>query len=190
MEKIKLGFVLCGSFCTFETALAQMQICKNLGYDIVPIFSQNAATIDTRFGRAVDFIWRVEDICGRKPITTLVEAEPIGPKKMTDILLVAPCTGNTLAKLANSITDTPATLAVKSHLRNDNPVVLAVSTNDALRGTAKNIGTLLNYKNYYFVPLRQDNPTGKPASIVADFERIPEALTRALAGEQIQPILL
>ena len=132
----------------------------------------------------------MEDICGKKIINTINDAEPIGPTRMTDIMLVAPCTGNTLAKLANSIVDTSVTMAVKSHLRNNKPVVIAVSTNDALSGSAKNIGALLNLRNYYFVPMRQDNPEGKPTSIVADFNLIPQTLEEALQNTQIQPVML
>ncbi|WP_249293536.1 dipicolinate synthase subunit B [Fumia xinanensis] len=190
MSKIKLGFAMCGSFCTFQPVLRMMEKCRDLGYDLVPIMSQNASSIDTRFGKAEDFIWQVEDICGKKIINTINDAEPIGPTHMTDIMLVSPCTGNTLAKLANSIVDTSVTMAVKSHLRNNKPVVIAVSTNDALSGSAKNIGALLNLKNYYFVPMRQDNPEGKPTSIVADFSLIPDTLEEALQNTQIQPIML
>ena len=190
MSKIKLGFAMCGSFCTFQPVLRMMEKCRDLGYDLVPIMSQNASSIDTRFGKAEDFIWQVEDICGKKISNTINDAEPIGPTHMTDIMLVSPCTGNTLAKLANSIVDTSVTMAVKSHLRNNKPVVIAVSTNDALSGSAKNIGALLNLKNYYFVPMRQDNPEGKPTSIVADFSLIPDTLEEALQNTQIQPIML
>ena len=167
-----------------------MEKCKNMGYDILPIMSFNAYSTDTRFGKADDFIWQIEDICHNKIIHDIKGAEPIGPKNLTDIMLVCPCTGNTLAKLANSIVDTPVTMAVKSHLRNGNPTVIAVSTNDALGGTAKNIGALMNMKNYYFVPMKQDNPFEKPTSVVADFERIPETLEEALKGKQLQPVYI
>jgi len=190
VSKIKLGFAMCGSFCTFQPVLRMMEKCRDLGYDLVPIMSQNASSIDTRFGKAADFIWQVEDICEKKIINTINDAEPIGPTHMTDIMLVAPCTGNTLAKLANSIVDTSVTMAVKSHLRNNKPVVIAVSTNDALSGSAKNIGALLNLRNYYFVPMRQDNPEGKPTSIVADFSLIPDTLEEALQNAQLQPVML
>ena len=190
MSKIKLGFAMCGSFCTFQPVLRMMEKCRDLGYDLVPIMSQNASSIDTRFGKAADFIWQVEDICEKKIINTINDAEPIGPTHMTDIMLVAPCTGNTLAKLAKSIVDTSVTMAVKSHLRNNKPVVIAVSTNDALSGSAKNIGALLNLRNYYFVPMRQDNPEGKPTSIVADFSLIPDTLEEALQNAQLQPVML
>lgn len=189
MSKIKLGYCICGSFCTFDVNLKMMEILAQ-EYDIVPIMSFNAYSIDTRFGLAKDFIMSIESICKKPIIKTIEGAEPIGPKHMTDIMLVSPCTGNTLAKLSNSITDTPVTMSVKSHLRNNSPVVVAVSTNDALSGSAKNIGSLLNLKNYYFVPMGQDNHKNKPTSLVAKFEMIPETLTMALDGKQIQPIIL
>lgn len=189
MSEIRLGFALCGSFCTFAPVLEVMEECRRLGYDILPIMTPAACSTDTRFGKAADFVARIEAICGRPIIRDLPGAEPIGPRKMTDILLVAPCTGNTIAKLANSITDNAVTLAVKSHLRNRNPVVVAVSTNDALSGSARNIGTLLNTRNYYFVPMRQDDPVKKPTSLVADFQKIPETLELALKGQQIQPMI-
>ncbi|HIZ56293.1 MAG TPA: dipicolinate synthase subunit B [Firmicutes bacterium] len=186
----RIGFALTGSFCTFERALKTMEELVKSGNQVTPIFSFHAAGLDTRFGRADDFIRRAEDICGHRVIRTIQDAEPIGPKSMFDILVVAPCTGNTLAKLAASIIDTPVTMAVKSHLRNSRPVVLAVSTNDALGGAAQNIGALLHRRNYYFVPARQDNPEKKPTSVVACFEKIPETISAALEGRQIQPVLL
>lgn len=189
MSKIRLGYCLCGSFCTFDVNLKMMDILAQ-EYDIVPIMSFNAYNIDTRFGLAKDFIMSIESICKKPVIKTIEDAEPIGPTHMTDIMLVSPCTGNTLAKLANSITDTPVTMSVKSHLRNNNPVVVAVSTNDALSGSAKNIGSLQNIKNYYFVPMGQDNHNKKPASLVAKFDMIPETLKMALEGKQIQPMIL
>lgn len=188
-EPVRLGFCLTGSFCTFEAAFVQMARCRELGYEILPVFSENAARMDTRFGKAADFLRRAEELCGRKPICTIAEAEPIGPADLIDILLVAPCTGNTLAKLNLAVTDTAATMAVKSHLRRGRPVVLAPSTNDALKGSAKNIGALLAREHFYFVPFRQDNPEGKPASVVADFSLIPRTLEAALEGVQLQPVL-
>ncbi len=190
LNKIKLGFALCGSFCTFDTNLKLMQKLVDDGYDIVPIMSYNASSFDTRFGTAKDHIEKIEAICGKKVIKTIQDAEPIGPMKMTDIMLVSPCTGNTLAKLANSIVDTPVTMAVKSHLRNNLPVVIAVSTNDALSGCAKNIANLENYRNYYFVPMGQDNHMQKQSSMVAKFELAPLALTYAQKGIQLQPLML
>jgi dipicolinate synthase subunit B len=188
-ERIRLGFAVTGSFCTFSKMLESMAACRDLGYEILPIVSAATATTDTRFGRAEDFIRKIEEICGRPVIRDIPGAEPIGPKDMTDILLVAPCTGNTLAKLAAGITDNAVTMAVKSHLRGAKPVVLAVSTNDALSGSAANLGTLLNRRHYYFVPFRQDDPVKKPTSLVADFTQIPAALDAALHGKQIQPLL-
>lgn len=187
-SKPTLGFCVTGSFCTFEPVFQQMEALRDT-YEILPIFSFNAAALDTRFGKAADHLKRVEEICGRKVLCTLADVEPIGPKKMTDILVVAPCTGNTLAKLANSITDTPVTLAVKSHLRGKKPVVIAVSTNDALSGSAKNIGHLQNFKHFYFVPYRQDQPDAKPTSLVADFTLLRETLHFAARGEQLQPMV-
>ncbi len=185
--KERLGFVLCGSFCTFVRAFAAMErLVKN--YDITPIFSEHAAAFDTRFGRGADFVRRAEELCGKKAILTIPQAEPLGPKKLLDLLLVAPCTGNTLAKLANGITDTTACMAVKSHLRTERPVVLCLATNDALKGNAANIGVLLNRKHYYFVPFRQDDCVQKPASLVADFERIEDALKAAKSNQQLQPL--
>ena len=190
MTPRRLAFCMTGSFCTFEDAFRQMENLVSLGYEILPVFSYHAASLDTRFGRAEDHLNRARQISGHEPILTIQDAEPLGPKDMTDILLVCPCTGNTLAKLALSITDTPVTMAVKSHLRAEKPVVLCPATNDALRGSAKNIGALLNGKNYYFVPFRQDNPKKKPASLVADFDCVPQALEAALHGSQLQPVLV
>lgn len=189
MNKLKLGFALCGSFCTFDKNLVLMEELSR-EYDIVPIMSFNAATLDTRFGKAEFFVKKVEEISGRKPICTIQDAEPIGPKHLTDLMLVSPCTGNTLAKLANSIVDTPVTMAVKSHLRNSSPVIIAVSTNDGLCGCSKNIGILQNCRNYFFVPYSQDNSKEKPASIVAKFELTAMTLVSARKGVQMQPVLL
>lgn len=189
METIKVGFAMCGSFCTFDKALEAMRGLRAKGYDITPIQSYHAATLDTRFGKAADFQMQIEAICEHKIITTIVDAEPIGPKKMFDILLIAPCTGNTISKLAWGITDTPVLMAAKSHMRNDRPVVIAAATNDALSGSAKSLGMLLNTKNMYFVPLAQDNPEKKFRSMVADFDRIEETMQEALKGRQIEPIV-
>lgn len=190
MEKIKLGFALCGSFCTFSKAIPQVRYLVDMGYDVTPVMSFYAYELDTRFGKAADFVAQLEEITGHSVLHTIEETEPVGPKKMFDLLVVAPCTGNTLAKLALGIVDTPVTMAVKSHLRNGRPVLIAVSTNDALSNSAKNIGALLNRRHYYFVPMAQDNHEKKPTSVVADFEKIPEAITAALAGKQLQPVLL
>ncbi len=158
--------------------------------NVIPILSQNAATMDTRFFKAQDFTDRVRIICQRELITTIPEAEPIGPKKLLDILVIAPCTGNTLGKLANGITDTPVTMATKSHLRNGRPVLIGVSTNDALGISARSIAMLENAKNIYFVPMRQDDPEKKPTSMVLDFSRIPEAIDAALEGRQLRPLII
>lgn len=184
-----IGFALCGSFCTFSQALPSMQELAQQ-HDIIPIFSFAASSIDSRFGTAQGHLHRASEICGREPLCTIAAVEPIGPKKLLDALVIAPCTGNTLAKLAHSIADTPVTMAAKSHLRNARPVIIAISTNDALAGAAENIGKLLARKHYYFVPFSQDDPANKPASIVADFTKIPQTLETALAGQQIQPILI
>lgn len=186
---MNIGFAMCGSFCTFSQVFPVMELLTR-DYQVVPIFSTVAATVDCRFGKAAEHLQQAAEICGHTPLKTIAEVEPIGPKKLFDALIVAPCTGNTLAKLAHSIADTPVTMAVKSHLRNGRPVVIAVSTNDALGGAAENIGKLLARKHYYFVPLRQDDAVGKPTSMVADFNRIHEALDAALEGKQLQPLLL
>lgn len=190
LEGKKVGFVMTGSFCTFKKTIPQILKIKQKGGKIVPIMSSNAYNWDTKFGKAKDFIAEIEDITKEKIIHTIIDAEPIGPKKLTDIMIIAPCSGNTIAKLANGITDTVATMAAKSHLRNNNPLVVAISTNDALSGSAENIGKLLNRKNYYFVPFKQDNPITKPRSIVFDTDYIIKTLEFALDREQIQPIML
>ncbi len=189
MDKINVGFALCGSFCTFADAVREMTVLSDKGYNIIPIMSYNAFQTDTRFGKAEEHIRKIEGICGKKIISTIPDAEPIGPKKMLDILVIEPCTGNTLAKLANGITDTPVTLAAKAHLRNNRPLLIAVSTNDALSGSAKNIGRLMNMKNIFFVPFSQDNPVNKPRSMIADFGKTEEAILHAIKNEQIQPII-
>lgn len=189
-ENIKIGVAVCGSFCTFEKAFMITKRLKAEGAEIIPVMSFNAASISTRFGKAEDNLELFESIAGRKAITTIDAAEPIGPKKMTDIMLLPNCTGNTLAKLALSITDSPVTMAVKSHLRGGRPVVINVATNDALSGSAKNIGALMNLRNYYFVPLVQDDCVKKPASVVGNFYRIPETLDSAMRGIQIQPVFM
>ena len=190
LKGVKIGFAMCGSFCTFSKAFEQMIKLKAAGAELTPIMSYNASSLDTRFGTAEENIMTAESICGKGVINTIPLAEPVGPKKMFDLLAVAPCTGNTLAKLALGITDTPVTMAVKSHLRNGRPVLIAVSTNDALSASAKNIGALLNTKNIYFVPFKQDDFIKKPTSAVADFSRLPEAALSALSGKQLQPIII
>ncbi len=186
----KIGFVLTGSFCTFRKVLPKMKELIKRGAEIIPIMSFNSYQLDTKFGKAEEFIKEIEEMTGKTIIHTIIDAEPIGPKKMTDIMIIAPCSGNTMAKLACDIIDTPATMAAKSHLRNDNPLVIAPSTNNGLSGNAENIGKLLNRRNYYFVPFRQDNPITKPRSIVFDAEYIIKTIEYALEGEQISPILI
>ena len=186
----KIGFCFTGSFCTFKNTFTQLKEIVKLGGDVLPIMSFNSYNLDSKFGDAQDFINEIEEITGKKVIHTIQEAEPIGPKKLTDIMVIAPCSGNTIAKLANGITDTPVLMAAKSHLRNSNPLVIAVSTNDGLSGSAQNIGKLLNRNNYYFVPFRQDNPLTKPRSLVFDPSYIIKTIQTALDKEQIQPILL
>ena len=190
MEDKTVGFAICGSFCTFEPVLAALAALKKEYQNVLPILSYAGGSTDTRFGTAASFRERIEAICGRPVIDTLAAAEPIGPRKLLDLLVIAPCTGNTIAKLAHGIADTPVTLACKAHLRNARPVVLAVSTNDGLAGNAAGIGKLLNRKQYYFVPFGQDSPQSKPASLVADMSLIPQTVALALKGEQLQPVLL
>ena len=186
---MNIGFAICGSFCTYDQVFPVIRELTEK-YTVIPIFSENSATIDSRFGTAKDHLKAAADICRKNPLLTIPEVEPIGPKKLLDALVIAPCTGNTLAKLAHSIADTTVTMAAKSHLRNGRPVLVAVSTNDALAGAAENIGKLLGRKHYYFVPFRQDDPIKKPSSMVADFRMIPQTLEAALEGKQIQPLLI
>jgi len=189
MEKLTVGLALCGSYCTYRKMMAVAeQLCGI--YNIVPILSENAASTDSRFGRAQDFREQLERFSGKPVIDTIAAAEPFGPRKLLDALVIAPCTGNTIAKLAAGIADSSVTLAAKAHLRNNRPVIIAVSTNDGLSGNAANIGTLLNRKHYYFVPFTQDDPLEKPSSLVADFDRIADTVEAAMRGEQIQPLLL
>lgn len=186
---LKVGYALTGSFCTFSKSVDEMRKLKESGMDIIPIMSYNAYNLDTRFGKAEFFTEQIKEISGRDIIASITDAEPIGPQKLTDVLVILPCTGNTLAKLANGIYDTPVTLAVKSHLRNQRPVVIGVSSNDSLSAAAKNIGVLLNNKNYYFIPMKQDDPIKKPFSVVCDFSLLKDTIESAICGKQIQPIL-
>lgn len=186
----KIGFGITGSFCTFKTIYPQMQNLMEEGADVIPIFSYATKDTDTRFFKCDDFNNLITEITNHKPLTSITDVEPIGPKGLLDILLIAPCTGNTLAKLSVGIADTPVTLAIKSHLRNNRPVVIGISTNDALANNFKNIGTLMNTKNIYFVPFGQDNHILKPNSMVAHFHLIKPTLELALDGKQIQPILV
>lgn len=183
-----LVFAMCGSFCTFENAINEMKRLRER-HEILPVMSETAYGTDTRFGTAESFRWRIEDICGRKIIHTIAGAEPIGPKRLADGVVVMPCTGNTAAKLANAVTDTAVTMAVKSALRVSMPIVLALATNDALGASFKNIGMLMNTKHIYFVPMRQDDPVKKPTSLVAHFDLLPETVEAALKGNQLQPVL-
>lgn len=190
MKDTRVGFALTGSFCTLEKAVHAMEETAEEYSCLIPILSETAGSTDTRFGRAEDFEGRIELICGRSAIRSIREAEPIGPKGLLDVLVVAPCTGNTLAKLAAGIADTSVTMAAKAHLRNGRPVVLAISTNDGLSAAARNLGELLCRKHYYFVPFRQDDPEGKPTSLVADLRLLPATIAAALEERQLQPVLL
>lgn len=186
---MNIGFAMCGSFCTYHKVFPVMEKLA-AEHTVFPILSSASCATDSRFGSAEDFILRAEQICGRPVICTIGGAEPIGPKKLLDILVIAPCTGNTLAKLSHGIADGPVTMAAKSHLRNGRPVVIAVSSNDALGAAAENIGRLLARKHYFFVPFRQDDPVNKPTSMVADFTLISDTVAAASKGKQLQPILL
>lgn len=186
----RIGFVLTGSFCTFKHTIPQIKKIVEEGGIVIPIMSRNAYNMDTKFGTAQEFIKEIEEITNKEIIHTIQGAEPIGPKGLTDILIIAPATGNTIGKLANGITDDVGTMATKSHLRNNNPVVIAISTNDGLAGSAENIGKLLNRNNYFFVPFRQDNPITKSRSLVFDPKYIIPTLEKALEKEQVQPILI
>ena len=190
MEQLRVGFAFCGSFCTMMKALDALEETAKRYSDTIPIVSGTVADTDTRFGAAHDFMREMERICGRRVIATVKDAEPIGPKKLLDILVICPCTGNTMAKLANGVTDTSVTMAAKAHLRGGGPVVIAPATNDGLMGSAANIGALLARKNIYFVPFGQDDCKGKPTSLVADFSLVPDAVAAAVRGEQLQPVLL
>jgi len=189
LNGLTIGFGITGSFCTHNQIIPEVQKIVELGANVIPILSYSTRDTDTHFGTAKDLIFRLETITGNKCIKTIVEAEPIGPKSLLDVMVVAPCTGNTLAKLANGITDTPVTMACKAQLRNNKPVVLAISTNDGLGANAKNLAVILNTKNYYVVPFCQDDPENKPNSLVAKTEMIVPAILSALKGKQIQPIL-
>ena len=186
---MEIGFAMCGSFCTYSEVFPIMKKLTQQ-HHVTSIFSQAAYTIDSRFGTADEHIQQATNICGNEPLHTIDAVEPIGPKKLFDALIIAPCTGNTIAKLAHSIADGPVTMAAKSHLRNGRPIIIAISTNDALAGAAENIARLLARRNYYFVPFGQDNALAKPTSMVADFNQIPQTLEAALQGKQVQPLLL
>lgn len=182
-----VGLAMCGSFCTVGRAIQQMKLLREQ-YDILPIMSQNLYTTDTRFGRASDIISQVEEISGRQVLHTIVDTEPIGPKKLVNAMVVCPCTGNTLSKIAAGITDTSVTMAVKSSLRIGIPVLLCVASNDSLAASGAGIARLVNTKNIFLVPMRQDDPVKKPFSLVADFSLLPQCVAAAMAGQQVQPI--
>ena len=190
MKEITVGFAMCGSYCTFDSAIKALEeICRQYK-TVVPIMSENAYSTNSRFGSAAGFREQVERLCGgKKIIASVAEAEPIGPKALLDILVVAPCTGNTLAKIAHGVTDTAVTMAAKAHLRNNRPLLIAISTNDALSTGAANLGSLLARKNVYFVPFYQDDPVNKPTSLIADLDKLPGAIEAALEGRQTQPLL-
>ncbi len=190
LNGINLGLCMCGSFCTYKKSFEAVERLKKLGVNIYPIMSKISYSTDTRFGKALEFRKKLEDITENKIINSIFSAEPIGPRNFIDIMLVAPCTGNTIAKLNNGITDGSVTMACKSHLRNNKPLVLCLATNDALGINLKNIGGLMVRKNIFFVPFGQDNSLKKPLSMISDFEKIEETLIKALHYEQIQPILI
>ncbi len=189
LSKCNIGFAITGSFCTFDKIKIEMKKLVNTGANVIPIFSFNTQQLDSRFGNAKDFMEEIEAIAGNKAICTIPQAEPIGPKNLIDLLVIAPCTGNTLAKLANGITDTPVLMAAKAHMRNNRPVVISISTNDALSNSLKNIGVLMNMKNIYFVPFGQDNHVKKPYSMIAHTDLLIPTLEAALEKQQIQPIV-
>ena len=189
LKGLRIGVAICGSFCTFKKSFEAAKRLADFGAELIPIMRFNASALSTRFGKAEDNVKIFEEIAGRPVINTIEAAEPIGPQKMTDIMLLPNCTGNTLAKLSLSVTDSPVTMAVKSHLRGAKPVVINVATNDALSGSAKNIGALMNLRHYYFVPIRQDDYIKKPTSVVGDFDRIEETIIAALNGIQLQPVI-
>ena len=187
-EKLRVGIAMCGSFCTFEKVLTAMEQWSDR-YDMTAILSETAASTDTRFGKAADFIARLERITGKPVIRTIADAEPIGPQKLFDVLVIAPCTGNTLAKMAHGITDTAVTMAAKAHLRNGRPLCIAFTTNDGLSVTLQNVGVLLTRKNIYFVPFYQDDPIGKPNSLSADFTKLEQTFQSAVDLTQLHPLL-
>ncbi|MDI6709380.1 MAG: dipicolinate synthase subunit B [Thermoanaerobacterales bacterium] len=190
LKGVKIGLALTGSFCTLHTVMGEIEKLVNQGAELIPIVSREVAVLDTRFGTAASWLQRLKQIAGRDPIATITDAEPVGPQKLLDVLVVAPCTGNTMAKLANAITDGPVLMAIKAQLRNQRPVVLAISTNDGLGLNARNLGVLLNTKNLYLVPFGQDNPREKPNSLMARIDLLIPAIEEALAGRQIQPVLI
>jgi len=189
LKGLRIGYAMTGSFCTFQRSFEQAEILIEYGAELLPIMSEHAASTSTRFGTAEENLEKLRSITGKDVITTVSAAEPIGPRELTDIMVVAPCTSNTAAKLAASITDTAVTMAVKSHLRRGKPLVLTIASNDSLMGSAKNLGELFNRKNYYFVPMVQDDWINKPASLVAEFSMLPQAIEAAMNGVQLRPII-
>ena len=185
-----VGYALCGSFCTLSRSMKVMEALVADGHSLLPIMSECAYTTDTRFGTAADIRARIEKICSREIIHTVKDAEPLGPMVKLDMLVVAPCTGNTLAKLSHGIADGAVTMACKAHLRADRPLLLALASNDALSGNLENLARLIKRRSVYFVPMEQDDVVSKPHSLVADFERIPEAISSASEGIQIRPLFI
>ena len=187
---MKIGFAFCGSFCTFAPAIEQLKHLADIGHEMIPIMSFNASSIDTRFGAAADHIARIETICARNIIKTIADAEPLGPSRPMEQLIVAPTTGNTLAKLASGITDTAVTMAAKAHLRCDRPLLLAIASNDAMSQNLQNIARVITRRSVYLVPMRQDDPTGKPHSLVSDFSRLYDSFEAMRRGEQLRPLFI
>jgi len=191
MKGVTVGYGICGSFCTHSKSLEVLKaLAKNEEYDVIPILSETVCSTDTRFGKAEEFKGKVESVCGKKAVCTICDAEPFGPARPLDVLVISPCTGNTLAKIASGITDTSVTMAAKAHLRSDRPLVLALASNDAMSANLRNIGMLLMRKNVYFVPLVQDDIQAKPHSLVADFALVENAVCAALHGEQLRPLFM
>lgn len=187
---MKIGYCFTGSFCTFARSFLALRALVDAGHEVVPIMSENAYYTDTRFQKAEEFSTRVETLCGKSVIHTVVDAEPLGPKTPLELLVVSPCTGNTLAKVVNGITDTAATMTIKAHLRSDRPTLIALASNDAMSQNLSNIGAMMNRKSVYFVPMLQDDPIKKPHSLVAEFELIPKAVDALIRGEQLRPVFL
>ena len=190
VEGLNIGFAITGSFCTYSKIIEEIKKLVDAKANVIPIFSTNASSMDTRFGNAKEWINKIEKMTGNKSILTIQDAEPIGPNGLLDVLVVAPCTGNTISKLANAITDTPVLMAAKAHLRGMKPIVIGISTNDGLGMNARNLGILLNTKYYYFVPFGQDSPYVKGNSLVARMDMIVSTIEMAIAGKQIQPLII
>lgn len=190
LQNKNIGIALTGSFCTFDKTFEEIEKLLAIGANVYPVLSFNSQKIDSRFGKAADFYKKLVEMTGHEPITTIEDAEPVGPKNMFDVMAVIPCTGNSLAKMANGITDTPVLMAAKAHIRNNKPLVISLATNDALGINLKNIGILINQKNIYFVPFGQDSPSGKPKSMIAHTNLLSQTLEAALEGNQIQPVIV